>query len=148
MLHASSRVLLASLALAIAAPACKREPPPPVVSSPSDNAPVRLTAAVATARQIPVTLALTGTLVPGQQSDVTPLVGGRVTEVLVERGSVVHSGDELIRLRIEAAKKLLDDLSYRVYEVAKQTGFYNTTYFFRVFKKIEGCTPTEYRAKG
>lgn len=56
--------------------------------------------------------------------------------------------DELNRLRICEAKRLLDNPSCRVYEVAEQTGFANTTYFFRVFKKYEGCTPTEYRIRG
>lgn len=56
--------------------------------------------------------------------------------------------DELNRLRISAAKHLLDNPSCRIYEVAEQTGFANTTYFFRVFKKYEGCTPTEYRIRG
>lgn len=55
--------------------------------------------------------------------------------------------DELNKLRIKKAKQLLDDPAYRIYEVAKKTGFFNTTYFFRVFKKYEGCTPTEYRGK-
>lgn len=56
--------------------------------------------------------------------------------------------DELKRLRIKEAKRLLDDPSCRIYEVAEQCGFANVTYFFRVFKKYEGCTPTEYRMRG
>ena len=56
--------------------------------------------------------------------------------------------DELNRIRISKAKQLLCEPSCRVYEVAERTGFVNTPYFFRVFKKYEGCTPTEYRARG
>lgn len=56
--------------------------------------------------------------------------------------------DELNRIRISKAKQLLGDPSCRVYEVAEKIGFMNTPYFFRVFKKYEGCTPTEYRARG
>ena len=56
--------------------------------------------------------------------------------------------DELNKFRIEKAKSLLDTTSCRVYEVAEQVGFMNTTYFFRVFKKYEGCTPNEYRSGG
>ena len=56
--------------------------------------------------------------------------------------------DELNKFRIEKAKSLLDTPSCRVYEVAEQVGFMNTTYFFRVFKKYEGCTPNEYRSGG
>lgn len=62
-------------------------------------APVRVTVATATARQVPDVLSATGTLVPDQQSQVTPLVGGRVTAVLVERGSQVREGDPMLRLR-------------------------------------------------
>lgn len=54
--------------------------------------------------------------------------------------------DALNHLRIEAAKQLLENPSFRIYEVAERTGFSSTTYFFRVFKKYEGCTPMEYRA--
>ena len=56
--------------------------------------------------------------------------------------------DEVNRLRIEEAKRLLKDPACRVYEVAELIGYANTTYFFRVFKKYEGCTPTEYRMRG
>lgn len=56
--------------------------------------------------------------------------------------------DELNRMRISKAKELLCDPSCRVYEVAEKIGFMNTTYFFRVFKKYEGCTPTEFRSRG
>lgn len=98
-MHTSVRILVASAVLSLTASACKRnEAPAPIVTA-AEAAPVRVTAAVATARQVPLTLALTGTLTGDQQSEVTPLVSGRVTEVLVERGATVHAGDELIRLR-------------------------------------------------
>ena len=54
--------------------------------------------------------------------------------------------DALNRLRICQAKALLEDPAYRIHEVATLCGFFNAGYFFRVFKKYEGCTPTEYRA--
>lgn len=56
--------------------------------------------------------------------------------------------DELNKLRLREAKRLLDAPSCRVYEVAEKVGFMNITYFSRVFKKYEGCTPTEYRQGG
>ena len=66
----------------------------------AENAPpVRVTVATAQARQVPDVLAATGTLVPDEQSQVTALVPGRVTAVLVERGSQVHEGDPMLRLR-------------------------------------------------
>ena len=44
-----------------------------------------------------MTLNLTGTLMPEQQSEVTPAVAGRVNKVLIERGSVVKAGQPLLR---------------------------------------------------
>ncbi len=101
MRNAAPRVLSSVLALGLTLGgiACKREVTAPVVVGSSDAAPVRVTAAVAVPREVPITLALTGTLVPNQQSDVTPLVGGRVEAVMVERGQAVRAGDELMRLR-------------------------------------------------
>ena len=75
---------------------------------------------------------------------VTPNYLGKI--FLLYRGCTFT--DELNRMRISKAKSLLDDPSYRIYEVAEKAGFSNTTYFFRVFKKYENCTPTEYRAQG
>lgn len=94
-----SSLLALDIALAGASWSCKRELTAPVVTGSRDAAPVRVTTAIAVPREVPLTLALTGTLIPNQQSDVTPLVGGRVEAVLVERGQAVHEGDEILRLR-------------------------------------------------
>jgi len=55
--------------------------------------------ATAEARAVPRSILLTGTLLADEESHVSPLVPGRVVEVLVERGSVVAAGDPLVRLR-------------------------------------------------
>ena len=55
--------------------------------------------ATAEARAVPRSILLTGTLLADEESHVSPLVPGRVVEVLVERGSVVAEGDPLVRLR-------------------------------------------------
>lgn len=61
-----------------------------------------------------------------------------------------HLGDSFCNMlngiRIEQAKKLLANPSYRVYEIAEKVGFFNTNYFFRLFKRLTGLTPNEYRA--
>ena len=64
---------------------------------------------------------------------------------LFKRNRECSFTEELNKLRIQRAKELLDDPSYCIYKVAEMVGFFNTTYFFYVFKKYEGCTPTEYR---
>ncbi|RIX59645.1 response regulator [Paenibacillus nanensis] len=51
----------------------------------------------------------------------------------------------LTRIRIEKAKQLLKSKAYKVYEVASLTGYPNTAYFSKLFKKATGVTPEEYR---
>ncbi|WP_138752574.1 response regulator [Paenibacillus sinopodophylli] len=53
--------------------------------------------------------------------------------------------DYINQLRIEQAKLLLKGTDNKVYKVAKQLGFDNPKYFFRVFKKMTGLTPEEFR---
>ena len=53
----------------------------------------------------------------------------------------------LSRVRIESAKRLLINPHLRVSEVAYEVGFQSLTHFNRVFQKILGHSPTEYRLK-
>jgi hypothetical protein len=53
----------------------------------------------------------------------------------------------LSRVRIESSKGLLINLQLRVSEVAYGAGFQSLTHFNRVFQKILGQSPTEYRLK-
>jgi two-component system response regulator YesN len=55
--------------------------------------------------------------------------------------------DYLTRLRIEAAKKLLDDPERSVKEVSFDIGYQDPNYFSRLFKKETGLTPSEYRER-
>jgi len=47
--------------------------------------------------------------------------------------------------RINMSKQLLDDVSLRISDIAEMVGFNSENYFSKVFKKIEGITPSEYR---
>jgi Response regulator containing CheY-like receiver domain and AraC-type DNA-binding domain len=51
----------------------------------------------------------------------------------------------LTRIRIEKAQQLLRNKQLKVYEVAHMTGYPNTAYFSKIFKKATGVTPEEYR---
>ena len=51
------------------------------------------------------------------------------------------------RTRIEKAKNLLLKRNLRIGAVAFDTGFQSVTHFNRVFKKVAGQSPTEYRRK-
>ena len=50
----------------------------------------------------------------------------------------------LIRLRIGKAKKLLSATSYSITDIALETGFCDCQHFCKVFKQLEGITPTQY----
>lgn len=51
----------------------------------------------------------------------------------------------LTEVRIAKASQLLAETSLRLSEIAKMAGFYDPNYLSSQFKKIAGCTPTEYR---
>lgn len=51
----------------------------------------------------------------------------------------------LTQVRIENAKTMLKSSQYTITQVAEESGFEDPTYFARVFKKIEGITPSRYR---
>jgi AraC-like DNA-binding protein len=51
------------------------------------------------------------------------------------------------RVRIEKARNLLLNRNLRISEIAYEIGFQSLTHFNRVFKKITGQSPTEYRGQ-
>jgi AraC-like DNA-binding protein len=59
----------------------------------------------------------------------------------------IHFTDYLSRVRIERAKNLLLNPNLRVSEIAYEAGFQSLTHFNRVFKRIQGRSPTDYRAQ-
>lgn len=59
----------------------------------------------------------------------------------------INFTDYVSRVRIEKAKNLLLNPNLRVSEIAYGAGFQSLTHFNRVFKKILGQSPTEYRGQ-
>jgi AraC-like DNA-binding protein len=53
----------------------------------------------------------------------------------------------LSRVRIEKAKILLHNNNLRVSEIAYEVGFQSITHFNRIFRKLVGYSPTEYRSR-
>lgn len=51
----------------------------------------------------------------------------------------------LTEYRVKAAKKMLEQPTVNVKDVGKAVGYMDSNYFARVFKRITGQTPTEYR---
>lgn len=51
----------------------------------------------------------------------------------------------LTKTRLEVAKRLLRDPANKVNEVAERVGYKDYTYFYQVFKKVEGISPSEFK---
>jgi AraC-like DNA-binding protein/ligand-binding sensor protein len=64
---------------------------------------------------------------------------------MFKKATGLNFTDYVSRLRIEKAKNLLLNRNLRVSEIAYEVGFQSLTHFNRVFKKIMGQSPTEYR---
>jgi AraC-like DNA-binding protein len=59
----------------------------------------------------------------------------------------INFTDYVARVRIEKSKNLLLNPNLRISEIAFEVGFQSLTHFNRVFKKILGQSPTDYRAQ-
>ncbi|SHK36827.1 response regulator [Paramaledivibacter caminithermalis] len=53
--------------------------------------------------------------------------------------------DYLTQLRIDKSKEFLNDRSMSIKEISYKIGYNDPNYFSRIFKKITGITPSEYR---
>ncbi|WP_413380856.1 helix-turn-helix transcriptional regulator [Alkalihalobacillus sp. 1P02AB] len=49
----------------------------------------------------------------------------------------------LTRIRMEKAKKMIQEGNFLIYEVSEMVGYINPAYFTTTFKKYTGYTPTE-----
>ncbi len=66
---------------------------------------------------------------------------------MFKRSTGVTVTEYLTRVRIERVKELLLNPNLRISEIAFQTGFQSLTHFNRVFLKLTGQSPTEYRVR-
>ncbi len=66
---------------------------------------------------------------------------------LFKKYTGLHFTDYVSRVRIEKSKNLLLNPNLRVSEIAYEAGFQSLTHFNRVFKRILGLSPTEYRSQ-
>lgn len=53
----------------------------------------------------------------------------------------------LANMRIEKAKKLLEDTELKIYEICELSGYPNANHFIKIFTKTVGMKPGEYRKK-
>lgn len=54
-------------------------------------------------------------------------------------------GDYINKIRVEKTLELLKECSMPVCDIAVRAGFYSKSYFYTIFKKEMGITPSEYR---
>lgn len=47
--------------------------------------------------------------------------------------------------RMERARKLLADVTINVKDISRRVGYHDSNYFAKVFKRVTGVTPTDYR---
>lgn len=66
---------------------------------------------------------------------------------MFKKATGLNFTDYVSRVRIEKAKNLLMNPNLRISEIAYEIGFQSLTHFNRVFKKIIGQSPTEYRSR-
>lgn len=53
----------------------------------------------------------------------------------------------LSEYRVEKAKQLLSDVKNNVKDISQKVGYRDSNYFAKVFKRVVGVTPTEYRVQ-
>jgi len=55
--------------------------------------------------------------------------------------------DYLTKVRIKKSKELLKNTEMKIYEISNEVGYSNTNYFIKLFKKLVGATPQDYRER-
>ena len=53
--------------------------------------------------------------------------------------------DEIVRYRMEKAKRLVGDGQMKMYRIAESIGYTDSSYFAKLFKNAYGMGPREYR---
>ncbi len=55
--------------------------------------------------------------------------------------------DYLTAVRIEASLVFLDNPQHYIYEICSMVGYQSLKHFYKVFRRLKGCSPTEYRRR-
>lgn len=76
-----------------------------------------------------------------EQMNMSPSYVGR----LYKQHTMKTIVDVIQTVRLERARALLGETHLAIADIAERTGFTNTSYFHRTFKKHFGLTPTDYR---
>ncbi len=66
---------------------------------------------------------------------------------MFKKATGTHFTDYVSRVRVEKARNLLLNPNLRISEIAYEVGFQSLTHFNRIFKKLLGQSPTQYRGQ-
>jgi len=64
--------------------------------------------------------------------------------VLFSKYNDIGFSDYINQSKIDAARKMMTDGDYKIYEISDRLGFESAFYFSRVFKKMTGLSPRDY----
>ncbi len=67
-----------------------------------------------------------------------------LSRLFKEKASISYI-DYLTQIRMSHAKKLLEDLSLRIYDISEMVGYESRKHFGKVFKDFTGMSPKDYR---
>ncbi len=67
-----------------------------------------------------------------------------LSRLFKEKASISYI-DYLTQIRMNHAKKLLEDLSLRIYDISEMVGYESRKHFGKVFKDFTGMSPKDYR---
>ncbi|MBW4084329.1 response regulator [Paenibacillus sp. S150] len=65
--------------------------------------------------------------------------------VMFKKETGVKIVDYLTQIRMQKARELLRNPTYKIYEISEMVGYADSNHFSKYFKKIEGLFPLEYR---
>ena len=65
--------------------------------------------------------------------------------VMFKKETGVKIVDYLTQIRMQKARELLRNPTYKIYEISEMVGYTDSNHFSKYFKKIEGLFPLEYR---
>ena len=71
-------------------------------------------------------------------------ISSNYLSILFSKHSDIGFSDYINQKKVEAAKKMMADGNYKIYEISDKLGFESAFYFSRVFKKVTGMSPRDY----
>lgn len=71
-------------------------------------------------------------------------ISSNYLSILFSKHSDIGFSDYINQKKVEAAKKMMADGNYKIYEISDRLGFESAFYFSRVFKKVTGMSPRDY----